>query len=86
MNDKDRAWFGPKRFGYGASWPIAWQGWALLGGYIVAALAFGPLMKLPGHSAKFMTVAGFVLLTIAFVAIARRKTQGGWKWRWGKAD
>ena len=32
----DGAWFAPKRFGYGAGLPIAWQGWALLAGYIAA--------------------------------------------------
>ena len=28
MSDGD--WFAPKRFGYGAGLPIAWQGWALI--------------------------------------------------------
>jgi len=26
-------WFAPKRFGYGASYPIAWQGWAVIAVY-----------------------------------------------------
>jgi hypothetical protein len=31
MSDGD--WFAPKRFGYGAGPPIAWQGWALILGF-----------------------------------------------------
>jgi hypothetical protein len=43
-------------------------------------------MTVPGGVAKPMAVAGFVLLTIGFLIIARRKTRGGWKWRWGTRD
>ena len=31
---EDGAWFAPKRYGFGAGLPIAWQGWALLLGTI----------------------------------------------------
>ena len=41
----DGAWFAPKRFGYGAGLPIAWQGWALLAGYIAVMLAPTPLLE-----------------------------------------
>ncbi len=27
-------WFAPKRYGYGAGLPIAWQGWVLTIGYL----------------------------------------------------
>ena len=26
-------WFAPKRFGYGAGLPIAWQGWVVMAAY-----------------------------------------------------
>jgi hypothetical protein len=83
---RDGMWFAAKRFGYGAGLPVAWQGWALLAGYVLAALAVGPLVALPYPAAKAMTIAGFALLTIGFVAVARRRTRGGWKWRWGGED
>ena len=35
----DGAWFAPKRFGYGAGLPIAWQGWAVLVAYLAVLLA-----------------------------------------------
>lgn len=34
----DGAWFAPKRLGYGAGLPIAWQGWLLLGGHVAVIL------------------------------------------------
>ncbi|WP_428150205.1 hypothetical protein [Brevundimonas sp.] len=39
-----RAWFGPKRFGWGAS-PASWEGWAATGLFIVAMLATGNLFR-----------------------------------------
>ena len=39
MADDDDAWFAPKRYGYGTSLPIAWQGWAILIGYILLIAA-----------------------------------------------
>ncbi len=39
----DKAWFTPKRYGYGAGLPVAWQGWALLAGVVglLATLLLG---------------------------------------------
>jgi hypothetical protein len=83
---RDGKWFRARRLGYGAGLPIAWQGWTLLGGYVLAALALGPLMRVPDGVAKRVAVAGFVLLTTGFLVIVRLKTRGGWKWRWGTRD
>ena len=70
----DGAWFAPRRFGYGAGLPTAWQGWALLGAYL--ALVIGVPMWRP-HWAPFVAVAA----TVAIVWIAYAKTRGGWRWR-----
>ena len=32
MSDDGPEWFAPKRYGYGAGLPIAWQGWAVIVG------------------------------------------------------
>ncbi|WP_309629989.1 hypothetical protein [Brevundimonas sp.] len=37
-------WFGPKRFGWGAS-PASWEGWAVTGVFIVAMLLTGNLLR-----------------------------------------
>jgi len=39
-----RVWFGPKRFGWGAS-PASWEGWAATGVFIVAMLSTGNLLR-----------------------------------------
>ncbi len=81
------AWFKPKRYGFGAS-PSSWQGWALTVVYIIAVAAAG--MTLMPNDASEPRVLPFLaitlVLTILFVGIAWRTTEGGWHWRWGKKD
>ncbi|HVI98363.1 MAG TPA: hypothetical protein VM657_04785 [Sphingomonas sp.] len=73
-------WFAPRIFGWGAT-PVTWQGWLLSLGFtvlLVAAIRF-----IPGDLARFTVGAALVL---AFCIIAARKTDGGWRWRWGSRD
>lgn len=88
MSDKPTItpWFAPKRYGYGASLPIRWQGWLLLIGYLIAMIAALPLMLalLPKPQAVLAAATVSVLLTAVFVLIVRDRTEGGWRWRWGK--
>ncbi|MCC2976987.1 hypothetical protein LK533_09915 [Sphingomonas sp. PL-96] len=79
MKDDD-AWFAPKRFGYGAGLPIAWQGWVLIGAYGVAISLAGRFLA-PTHPRGFGVVV--VVLTAVVVALAAAHTRGGWRWRWG---
>lgn len=79
-------WFAPKRFGYGAGLPIAWQGWVLIGAWL-GSLA-GLMRALREPVALPATLAGvlFALVTAIFIVVAARRTRGGWKWRWGERD
>ena len=75
-------WFSPKRYGYGAGWPISWHGWAvtlLFSAITIAAVLF--LINRPALMAAvlFPNIALFVLITA-------RTTRGGWHWRWGDED
>jgi hypothetical protein len=72
-------WFLPKRFGYGTGWPVAWQGWALLGGH-VGLLAVGAHF-LAAH--PWALAAYAALITTAALPLYARRTAGGWRWRWG---
>lgn len=79
MTDSDDgAWFAPKRFGYGAGLPIAWQGWALLAGMIggIVVLRYALLDTHPGYFA-----AGAIGVVVLPLPLIRAKTRGGWKWR-----
>lgn len=78
---EDKAWFAPKRYGYGSSLPIAWQGWVVALAYCVA-IALSAWLVLP-HSI-FAFVAIVLGATAAFILICALKTRGGWRWRWGE--
>lgn len=82
--EHDGAWFAPKRHGFGAGFPIAWQGWLVLGFY-VAALGGIRLLDKTGHAgARAAAFALFLLVTGLLFVIVARRTRGGLKWRWGR--
>ena len=82
MNDDGLEWFAAKRYGYGASLPIAWQGWAVLLAFFIWV----------GVDAYFFALRPLILLAVllpaivALVVITSRTTRGGWRWRWGDSD
>ncbi len=85
MKDDD-AWFEPKRYGYGAGLPIAWQGWALLGGYMLVFL-LGGLLVMWDEEVGMIAAAGLIVpATAALFYMTAIKTRGGWRWRWGGED
>ena len=75
-------WFAPRRYGFGAGLPIAWQGWLLLAVYTAVILAAVLLLQ-------FSPVAMFAVVvpaTALMMLITARTTRGGWRWRWGEKD
>ena len=87
MTDKhDGAWFAAKRFGYGAGLPIAWQGWALTGGYLALLAIIGWLDRQADGRVRIIGFALFVASTATFLSVLKKRTAGGWKWRWGNRD
>ena len=78
-NDKDGAWFVPKRYGYGAN-PVTWQGWAITVAFI--ALALWVIIYFAGR--PDIEIAILVPATIALLVVTAKKTRGGWRWRWGE--
>ena len=83
---KDSDWFLPKRYGYGAGLPIAWQGWALLAGYSLVLVMCGLLVAWDAEVGALAALALFVPATAALLYIAASKTRGGWRWRWGRDE
>ena len=76
--DNDGAWFLPKRFGYGAGLPIAWQGWMVVA--IHVAVIVGGALLLRSQAAA--TIAWALLAGLLPLPLYAAKTRGGWKWRW----
>jgi len=84
-------WFKPKTHGYGAT-PTTWQGWVAIAGYVAVMLALTlPLAAWPADlpaGPRAWQIATWLLmaavLTLGFIRFARAKTDGQWRWRWGK--
>jgi hypothetical protein len=75
-------WFAPKRYGYGAGWPVAWQGWAVLSAF---AIVIGLSVFFFGRDD--LAALSIVMPSIfALLVIIARTTRGGWRWRWGSDD
>lgn len=77
----DGMWFVPKRFGYGAGLPVAWQGWVVLIGMIAATFGAAAVWARTRPEWTVMTVIGINLVCLPLI---RAKTRGGWKWRNGR--
>ena len=77
-------WFRPKRYGYGAT-PVTWQGWAFTLGTAAAMVAVSLSLRLTErhHWALAVLIAFDLLALGALFVVARRKTDGEWRWRWG---
>ena len=90
MIEQDREmagnWFKPRKYGYGAT-PVTWQGWSLAGAYVAAVGLLTATLAVSGRNdlsvlAPFL--AAVLAVTLALVLISRWKTDGAWRWRWGR--
>jgi len=83
---EDGDWFEPKRYGYGAGLPIAWQGWALLASYTALVIGVAYSIAEAGREAQLGGAAAIVAATALLVLIISKRTRGGFRWRWGDED
>jgi hypothetical protein len=81
MNDNPE-WFAAKRYGYGAGLPISWQGWAVMLGFMLIALADALLFA----TRPLILIAILIPAIAVLLVITARTTRGGWRWRWGEND
>ena len=78
-------------YGYGAM-PTTWQGWVAVVVYLVVFIAITvSLLRVPvgvPDAAKAWQVGTWIVfvgvMTFSFVRVARAKTDGQLRWRWGK--
>lgn len=78
---RERAWFGAKTYGWGWGLPLRWQGWVVMGGFVVALIAGVPLAK----QTPTVFVGYSVALAIVLIAICYWKGEAP-RWRWGKHE
>ncbi len=72
-----RPWFAHKRYGYGASLPITWQGWVCLIAFLAGL--FGEVRLASG----WLRAVALTVIICAFIAVCALKTEGGLRWRRG---
>lgn len=76
-------WFKRKLYGWGWA-PAKWQGWAVLGVYIVLILLFAFTIndQSPPREVMFTFILPLIFLTLALIRICY-KTGEKPKWMWG---
>jgi hypothetical protein len=75
-----RYWFKPKRYGYGAT-PVTWEGWVFT--LLIMAVILGTDSP-RGATTVWVWWAIVMVVLATSVAVTRAKTEGGWRWRWGR--
>ena len=80
-------WFKPKNYGYGAT-PVTWEGWAVTFATVIVVagsiIAMNLLVDKSNVVAWLVWEALIAAATWWFVQFCRRRTDGEWRWRWGK--
>jgi hypothetical protein len=76
-------WFPAKRYGWGWGRPLTWQGWSVLGVFILL-LAGGAALIVPTRG--LLPYLGYAaLLAVALVGICWLKGEPP-RWRWGGGE
>lgn len=81
VSESTRYWFRAKRYGWGWGLPSAWQGWAVLVGF-VSLLFAGTRLFPPEREVRSFTIYTF-MLSVTMLAICFAKGEPP-RWRWGK--
>lgn len=76
-------WFRQKQRGIGAGIPLNWKGWVLYVAYlaVIIAIPSGFQWLFGNRGTLLLRMLAIVLVSIPFVWVAWKKTEGGWHWR-----
>jgi hypothetical protein len=74
-------WFPAKKYGWGWTWPAAWQGWVVLAVYVVLSIGGIFVLDAGQHPLRFIGFLAF--LSALLIAICWLKGEPP-KWRWGE--
>ena len=79
-------WFRPKERGIGAGVPLNWKGWTLFGAYVGSNILVPTISQLIlGYEGSVLQrILGVALISVPFLYVAWKKTEGGWRWRRGE--
>jgi hypothetical protein len=79
-NEQTDFWFPAKRYGWGWTFPITWQGWAVFVVYGLAIIACVAFFNPQQHTAEF--VGSTFGLTVLLMLVCWLKGEKP-RWRWG---
>ena len=81
-----RYWFKPRRYGYGAV-PATWEGWlvtlAVMVIVIGSIVGMELLVERSDFKAWMIWAVAIGTITFWYARVARNRTDGEWRWRWG---
>ena len=80
QTDKKKIWFPAKKYGWGWSFPCAWQGWMVYAIWWVLLLGGG--LFLAPHSIGMFVVYAMVLGGAPILVVATTGEKP--RWRWGQ--
>lgn len=72
-------WFPAKRFGWGWGPPNRWEGWAVIGGYILLLSLLSLVLTRAGNELLF-GIGVFVLTAILLAICWHKGEPPGWRW------
>ena len=78
MDAAKRYWFPAKRYGWGWSLPIRWQGWLVMACYVAGAVALSVF-----YPSSWVFFPGLCGLSVLLVLTCWLKGEPP-RWRWGK--
>ncbi|MEO1044369.1 MAG: hypothetical protein AAFX04_02895 [Pseudomonadota bacterium] len=78
----DEKWFRQKSYGYGAGWPIKWQGWVLMASYLLVVIGIAQGLMASGGARFLAGIALLIIVSVLMLRIVHSRTEGGWRWRW----
>lgn len=80
MGAHRKYWFPAKRYGWGWSMPVTWQGWVVLLGYLVLVLAGTLFIDIRVQLERYIL---YVAALSAVLLIICWRTGEPPRWRWG---
>jgi hypothetical protein len=81
MTEPKPVWFARRRYGWGWGLPTCWQGWAVLGVYLLAVISDCVLLAVTGSEILFQVL--LIAATAILLAVCLFKG-GPPRWHWGE--
>jgi hypothetical protein len=81
MNEeKNKAWFPAKRYGYGWSFPNRWQGWVVMAAWMVLVVGGIGVFRPDIHPLRYVVYDLIVTALLLVIIVAKGEPA---RWRWG---